>query len=1747
MTVILCFMWISLPVPRLALWIASLCRPCFAMPFCAYPNHWDLFGLWKCLCAVPSAFFTQFFLPPSATRWASPHQFRLVDLWRTLDFGWIFAWFGSGFSVSPKFIHVYLTQFNPEKRIFSRKFHIQQRFRADEKRDLCTQDCGKPFSQTFRLFRFLDECFNATLGFPGEGPSDEKTWSLISANINSFATNVHWKTWNDEIICAQETRLGKNNLKTVSRDVKENGKHLYHGELLPGLIMANGRNRTQHGGVAILASHSLTLPFDPKDDITGLYTKLVKTKRVTAVWAQVIKSIRALIVNIYAQTAASSDPIAFDYNESLLVDVFELVSQFGDIPSIITGDFQLTPTQYPSVSNAVNFQSWSDPLAHVDQCGDPARALTYSRDGLFTGIGDACSSIDGILLNQIAFAALQQIEVLELYNVQHRPIRACFEWSVIHQHGFVLTLPATLLIDDVPRRNQHEKYSEYCASAQKIWDEKFHDAYEDAGSSEDKWQIINDSLIDTLLTGGARWGQGSRTRGQKPKFTAKTICPGQTPSYGSTTWDGTIMKNTLGRLWELHARLQRPIGTDVDACITRKLALRTWFALKRLKAPYRWTTPSHPDLVTVHYAIIWVQDVFCTWQHQRKILRLQQWRAKIRASATGTKSYIYQHLRNKARDEPANLITDSKGNIIYQPDCALKQINEEWDNVFAVNALHDHPLQVLHTIWPYISHSITQYDLPPIQAEQLFDIIQARKKTAAPGLDGWRTSDLQALPKSAFVQIAKFFQLVEATEYELPSILGAAKQQILNKNGDSSPLQKRLITILPALLLSYTGARFCQLQEWQQLTMSPSLHGGIKGRFMTDVPFRLRLELDHAAISDTPMIGLKLDKAKCFDRLLPDITAALFTALGVSTYVTRFFVKMYKTLTRHLAYKNWVSPTATTAANGVAQGCSLSLLAINVHMHVWAEMLSRLPELCIHAFIDDAYIWARLDRLSTVQAAIQVTQAWDLLSGQLLNEHKCTIWGTTTAARKRIKKAFPNMKLALEFDLLGTLILTSKRDAFHFTDDKVQAILADARNIAALPITRVTKEQVIAARVVPKCCFTSSINCLPKKVVSKISTAVVSSLWYRRPHWRARWLVFGLLSQPHRVEPEIARAYVGICDFLRFLHRNEQLADMCRATITLNSEHKHIFMHQVRAQFAMLQLQLHDDLSISFGSGQRVPYQELTTLHIKQTLQHLGRHTCYERACDKNRKDLNKPGGILDFDLTSTFWRHSKLKFHEGLPANVRFDSQVVGCLLTNDRLFAAKIAESAQCRFCGAEKESLPHLIQECPALPAELGPLIHHELGNNFVNVGIVEHPKAIIRHRLQHEIVDDIRIATFSHPCTLRRLWVDGSLHWPQHFWLQAGGFSVIDEFGNTCFSGPVRSWKLTSFTTELWALVIAVTGSNSKVHIFSDCKSVVEKFHELIRLEKVPPHWIHRTWWSKILQVWLQRKIFHPFPIQVTWIPAHAFPHVPFELISADMAKSLNTTCEHIRLNRIADFAAKKAAVSHTAVHPSSKQWLLDAILKHHEWLTCLHKALACETLEDSQQNNCYDKSTLSSDPLPSDEPYSCSQAMIDFPQWMWAEDIKQYKWRPKILLQFQAPAKAKLDQDDCKIFLQFLDGVKWRTGPSLAISYAELAILFLASGYRMSSISHFDCTVKDVISLIRRMMTMLHGIETMSAFPGIQRADTCRSSGRCFPSGLLEGAFPWFPPTSLLVLAKTLNCGAGKRLTSWTIPVVEIFN
>ena len=310
----------------------------------------------------------------------------------------------------------------------------------------------------------------------------------------------------------------------------------------------------------------------------------------------------------------------------------------------------------------------------------------------------------------------------------------------------------------------------------------------------------------------------------------------------------------------------------------------------------------------------WAEAAASLLDAQIRVKRLKNWKNKIKEPAKGNCHFIYKHLRNCAQDEPPNLVLDDAGQIIFQPNLALDQINSAWDRVYSANVGCEQPLKILETVWPCVQNQVHQCDLPPIQGKQLFETIHRRKSHAAPGLDGWRTLELQALPAPCFEPVAKFFMFIEESDEPLPKALTCAKQRILNKKGPAAALNKQIIAVLPALLLAYTGSRYKQLQSWLLASLPPAILGGVQDRHMASPYNEVRFELDLAQGGSSPVVGVKLDKPKAFDRIVPAYAAVLMIAFGLPKQLVNVFIKLYRSLHRHMAYRCWVRPIATTAA-----------------------------------------------------------------------------------------------------------------------------------------------------------------------------------------------------------------------------------------------------------------------------------------------------------------------------------------------------------------------------------------------------------------------------------------------------------------------------------------------------------------------------------------------------------------------------------------------------------------------------------------------------------------------------------------------------------------------------------------------------------------------------------------------------------------------------------------------------------------
>ena len=1069
--------------------------------------------------------------------------------------------------------------------------------------------------------------FDSSLGFPGEGP-----WSIMSANIDSFQTHADCTSWETDVVALQETRLTKNNIEHSKKRALEHGKDIFHGDLLVEKKDSNGFFKTPHGGAAFLAAPEASRSFHKDDDVTGIWDKIVKTTRVAGCWHQVLPKMQVLVFSFYGQACLPHDA-HLEVNQQLLADLFIVASQFGSIPVLIAGDFQNDPDTYPAIVDAKALGHWSDPLVQPTDQGENSRPITFSRNGNFKNPSEHYSSIDGILVNDIALSALVDIRVCFEHSKQHAPIKASFSWPNLYQKGFVHIKPAAFDLSNIP----HDQGSPIDLNpiASQIWHDKY-DTRFDCADDETAWSIVNNFAIDTLVTAGAKFGRGPKTRGQQPTFKQVVKFPGQHKSGNAHSKLSNYLSKTFQLVTELRFRFSRCATKHTDFINTWNLQQKVFCHLQKIDSCKWWNPNFHHHDDALKCVLSCLQDSIIKARNHEKRNRIAEWKRKM---SQGTKSkqvgkMVFKWIKSKASNPSPNLIRDPQGNIIVDPVDAINEINDQWDSVYAVNALHADPMEVLKFAWPYIQETRKVADIPMLTGADLQSQALRRKIDAAPGLDGWRTCEMKMLPCAVYNAAAEYFRKVEQGARQLPECLVLARQIILDKKGDS-PLQKRLISLLPIFLLCYTSLRFRHLQSWQMMQLPPQLFGGIKGRKMNQLQTQLRLTIDNAKSSGQHLIGVKLDKAKCFDRIVPTIASALMIAFGVPSPVVMMFSQIYVNLRRLLSYKGWISTSPTTCANSVIQGCSMSLVAINVHMALWIKLIDKLPNMFAAVYVDDSYLWTHLDNCRILREAIEITTNWDTLTGQLANHCKSSAWATNTVGRKLLIENFPEMSHDKIIEVLGARLNTTEQANTAWDSQKTTKILRDLKSIKALPCPIRIKEHIIGMKITPQLAFTPHLSKVPKKDLKLVQDQLASIVWKNRPMWRCRWLIIALLADPHSSDPFFARAYNTILETVYYLkHCTSDERRIWQTQCETRMIKPNSLLNCFRQACTLLEITHPQAFHLSFFETQPVCFLDFGRKELQHILKVVVRHRCYKCATEIKRKDVKPCRGILNFPLT---------------------------------------------------------------------------------------------------------------------------------------------------------------------------------------------------------------------------------------------------------------------------------------------------------------------------------------------------------------------------------------------------------------------------------------------------------------------------------------------------------------------------------
>ena len=1563
--------------------------------------------------------------------------------------------------------------------------------------------------------------FDSTLGYPGEGPR----WSMISANIDSFATNASCLHWNADAFMLQEARVADSNLTESQRKAALCNFGLFCSQPLHKLRASNGTFRIPSGGVATCAHKELTQIFEDKMDVSGAWSILRATCRVTATWHQVSASVKLLAFNFYAVANAASERPKFERNSEMLDQIFMVASQFADIPIVIAGDFQMEPGMYPSVQLALDHWGWADPLLQTNDTGEVIRPCTFFQHAASDDEGQ--SSIDGILMNRTALAALIRIEVLDHRDRQHRPVQATFAWDRIAQVGTIMQRFASLDLTQVTTCNVSDPACPVNTLAEQMWRQHEQDFSNESDPCK-RWSIFNHFATQVLLVNGATWEKGPRVRGRLPKFCKTTMATSQEANGSMASPRLQLLQACLRSLRELQVRLGRPCtGTsDYHTLLNTQRRL-----LRRLKeaqvVPWSVKTLFLHDS---HHVAELVLAAITQELKQLKIAAIRKWRQAMRNATTSSiGKVVYQYLKRKGRVVPQNLIEDDSGNIVFDPQTAMDVIADKWDAVFSVNVSHQHEMQILKQVWPYIHDKGRPVALPPITARQLWEQALRRKPEAAAGLDGWRTREVQALPLAAFQPVADLFNDIEAGSSEFPVILTQVRVIILNKDGSDAPLAKRLIALQSIFTLLYTGLRFLQLQSWQQQIMPSQLKGGIKMRQMSEVHMTLQLEIDHAHSFKGHFAALKLDKSKCFDRLMPKLCAAIMLALGLPTGFVRAFLCLYLRMTRFLSFKQWTRAAPISTPNGVVQGCSLSLLCINLHMAIWAWLMEHIEGVDFRAFIDDTYLWSRQPTIEGLVSAVKATELWDSLCGQFLNASKCEVFATTPDLRRALKAPFPEMRLVEVVNLLGAFVQTTKKNVGSFPASKIQAALRDCEAIRALPCDGYKRAQILATKVLPQIAFAPHLNFIPKRALARLQSAVADSLWQDRPKWRSKHLLLCIVYKAHKLDPFLCRAVTTIAESVRFLQYSVYARQQWAQLFEQDQLTAQAWMTQFSQACQILDIEWVHTFEFSVFGSAPVSFLDFSVPDLKCLLKSLAANKCYHTACLMPRKDISTAVGFLDTTMTLSAKKRLAAIPHDGFSFLFFWESAVTGCTLTADRLAAAGLVGQANCRFCTAPKESVSHFAYECDSLPESVRqPSTNFFFGPNFCTLGIVELPLDTIRDKLQVSSISEVPVCQWSAVQErVQHVWTDGSVQLTAYPWLAIASFAVIAADESIISVGRVRHWRLSSYTAELWAIVVAFARAEQPLVIHTDSLTIVKQFLVLLQTETVQVEWTHANWWSFILDQLLHRKELHPSPLQLLWCPAHLLEHVPSQALTDELANKAGSTRQDIILNRLADNCAKQHIAQLASETRSGLHLMEHDVFARQLWLSQLNRM--CK----KPANSGTPKGQVSPEPVIQ---YSARQMC---PKWPWDISPALFTWQVEIDLNVPFRATSTLTENNFRTFLRFCASLQWRVGDGFACSVFELAVVAFVRGWRFELPHGTICTPQAFASLIRSGFAFCKQKKFVVAPLLLDKRN--KSNGKTFPKGAFLGAEAYVENAALDMLARAFAKGAKATPWSWCIP------
>ena len=472
----------------------------------------------------------------------------------------------------------------------------------------------------------------------------------------------------------------------------------------------------------------------------------------------------------------------------------------------------------------------------------------------------------------------------------------------------------------------------------------------------------------------------------------------------------------------------------------------------------------------------------------------------------------------------------------------------------------------------------------------------------------------------------------------------------------------------------------------------------------------------------------------------------------------------------------------------------------------------------------------------------------------------------------------------------------------------------------------------------------------------------------------------------------------------------------------------------------------------------------------------------------------------------------------------------LVRCAPTADRTFAAGTASESTCRFRRRAKEDLHHLAFNCPSLPQCLErPDDDPHFGPNFFTVGLIEVGWKDVYDRLQLSSTTDILVELWvQHQRRTVHYWTDGSVVLAKAFWKTRASYAVIDEYGHVVALGKVFHWCLSSYTAELYAILVAFAASEGPCIIHTDSLTVVQHFQRLSQLKELPFSLHLRAWWVFLFDLIASRQYGEDPVLQLHWCPAHNWDHLPLECVTDEMLAAKSLSRVDLRFNRKADLVAKEHLEAYNSRAQSDLLREQCSIQQQHLWLANLHLYLS-----EDQSNRISSTQTRDESPQDGDEPNTIEL----YPRWAWDADIAIYTDISPAKDDDFSNYEGPINKDNWQLVTSWLAGLQWRLDPAYETSFLELAAQAFCDGLHLAPLRDEAECLASSVSILRSIISAA-AKRGHCLVPGTIDAASSKCHGHRHPNGVMKGACVFLSNKALRLLAQGFQRGGNAKLSTW---------